>query len=269
MSELSDSQIRTTRTPVAVAISVWKALFLREALTRLSAERAAWLWLLLEPIGHVAVLMILFSTIRKRMAPGVDFALFFALGILGFNLFRNAALRSMNAISANAALFAYRQCKPVDAVMVRILLEGVIQSFVAVVILIGSSFFGFEVVPGDPLQVMTAWMLLWMFGAGVGFMLSVGVTLIPEIGKVVELVVTPLYFLSGVIFLPSMAPAALRDLILLNPILHGLEALREPFFPEYQIVQGANLYYLAAFAALSLFIGLLLHIRYASKLVTL
>jgi len=33
-----------------VTFSVWKAMFLREAVARLSAGRAAWLWLLLEPV---------------------------------------------------------------------------------------------------------------------------------------------------------------------------------------------------------------------------
>lgn len=255
------------RSALAVTLSAWKALFLREALTRLSAGRAAWLWLLLEPVAHLTILMVLFSTIRSRVMPGVEFALFLAIGVLGFDFFRSAALRSMAAISANAALFTYRQVKPVDAVLVRAFLEGVIKFFVGVVLLAGMALFGFDILPHDPLRVLVAFALLWGFGTGLGLMLSVGDTLIPEIGKVAKLVFTPLYFLSGVMYSPAMIPSALRQWLLLNPILHGVETLRGAFFFGYRLAAGVDLGYLAAFALGSLFLGLALHVRFATRIV--
>jgi len=257
----------TSRTPLNIALSVWKALFLREALTRLSAGRSAWLWLLLEPVAHVAFLIIIFSIIRQRVLPGVEFALFLAIGVIGFHLFKNSAQRSIGAISANMALFAYRQGKPIDSVLVRIFLEGVIQLFVGVTLLSAMWLFGFDVLPHDPLGAITAWMLLWLFGAGLGLMLSVGATLVPEIGKIANLIFTPLYFISGVIFAPFMLPPIFQEYLMLNPIIHGLEGLRAAFFSGYPNIPGISLSYLATFSLLSLFFGLVLHIRFSSKLV--
>jgi len=257
-----------SRTPLDVTISVWKALFLREALTRLSAGRSAWLWLLLEPVAHVAFLMIIFSTIRQRVLPGVEFALFLAIGVIGFHLFKNSAQRSIGAISANMALFAYRQGKPIDSVLVRIFLEGVIQLFVGVSLLSIMALFGFDVLPNDPLRAITAWMLLWLFGAGLGLMLSVGATLVPEIGKIANLTFTPLYFISGVFFAPFMMPAVIQEYLILNPIIHGLEGLRSAFFRGYPNIAGISLSYLAVFSLLTVFFGLLLHMRFSNKLVT-
>jgi capsular polysaccharide transport system permease protein len=259
----------TVRSATSVTFSVWKALFLREAVSRLATGRAAWLWLLLEPAAHVAILMVLFSTIRQRSVQGTDFALFLALGVLGFNLFKKAATRSMEAVSANAALFAYRQVKPVDAVLVRAALEGVIQLFIGVLLLAGASLFGFEVLPHDPLGVLVAFVLLWIFGAGLGLILSVGTTLVPEIGKVAKLVFMPLYFLSGVMYSPAMLPPAARPWLLLNPLVHGMEALRAAFFPGYHRVSGVDLGYLATFALLSLLFGLALHVRFATRMTAL
>jgi capsular polysaccharide transport system permease protein len=96
----------------------------------------------------------------------------------------------------------------------------------------------------------------------------VGTTLVPEIGKVANLVFTPMYFLSGVMFSPAMLPPAARDWLLLNPVMHGLEALRAAFFPGYHRAAGVDLGYLAAFALLSLLFGLALHVRFALKLTT-
>lgn len=245
-------------------------MFLREALTRLSGRRGAWVWLLLEPVAHVAILMLMFSTLRERAMPGgLNFALYLAIGLLGFGLFRTVANRSMGAVAANQALFAYRQGKPIDAVLVRIFLEGILQLLVAVVLLTGASMLGLKILLSDPLSVVAAWMLLWLLGAGLGLMLSVGVSLVPEIGIMFTTLSFPLYFLSGIMWLPILAPPDMRPYLLINPIIHGLEVLRAPFFAGYKIVPGANLGYLAAWGMVSLLLGLVLHVRFANKMVTL
>ncbi|MER2515715.1 MAG: ABC transporter permease [Candidatus Accumulibacter phosphatis] len=256
----------STRSSVSITLSTWSALFLREAVSRVSAGRAAWLWLLVEPVAHLTILMVMFSSIRHRIMPGFDFALFLAIGILGYNLFRHSAMRSMAAISANRALFAYRQVKPVDVVLVRAFLEGVIQLFVGLIMFSGMSLAGFDALPHDPLTVMLVYTLFWIFGTGVGLALSVGSTLIPEVGRVANLCFIPLYFLSGVLFSPAMLPPALRDWLLLNPIMQGLELARGAFSPSYQEVTGLGLGYLMAFAFVSLFFGLALHVRFSRRL---
>lgn len=254
------------RSSASITLSAWNALFLREAVSRVSGGRAAWLWLLVEPAAHLTILMVMFSTIRHRIMPGFDFALFLAIGILGYNLFRNSAMRSMAAISANRALFAYRQVKPVDVVLVRAFLEGVIQLFVGLIMFAGMALVGFDALPHDPLTVMLVYALFWLFGTGLGLMLSVGSTLIPEIGRVANLCFIPLYFLSGVLFSPAMLPPALRDWLLLNPIMQGLELVRAAFSPSYHAVTGINVDYLMAFAFASLFFGLAAHVRFARRL---
>src|SRR5678810_736691 len=114
---------RLVRSPFALTVDVWRALFLREALYRISQDRMAWAWLLLEPVAHVALLIWAFTGFRHVVIAGADTAVFVALGVLGFFVPRNILLRSMDAISQNAALYAYRQVKPVDTVLVRAALE--------------------------------------------------------------------------------------------------------------------------------------------------
>jgi capsular polysaccharide transport system permease protein len=255
-----------SRSSVAVTLSVWNALFLREALSRISGGRAAWVWLFLAPVAHLAILMVIFTIIRTRFVPGIEIAMFLAVGILAYGLFRTASTRSMAAISANRALFAYRQVKPVDVVLVRAFLEGVIQLFVALIVFAGMSLFGFDVLPSDPLMVMLIFVLLWIFGTGLGLLLSVGSTLVPEIGQVANLLFIPLYFLSGVLFSPSMLPPGLLEWLLLNPLMQGIELLRGAFMSGYQMVGGIDLFYLTAFAFVSLFLGLAVHVRFSSRL---
>jgi len=186
------SNHNNVRSPGAVTWAVWKALFLREALVRLSAERAAWLWLLLEPIAHVVVLMAIFALVRQRDVFGVPGAMFIMTGILAFFMMRNTFSRATEAIKANQAFFAYRQVKPVDTVLVRAALEGALLFIVALLVLAGAGLMNYPVIPHDPMTALLAFGLMWQAGLGMGLLFSVASFLVPEIGKVVRMFNRPL-----------------------------------------------------------------------------
>jgi capsular polysaccharide transport system permease protein len=257
-----------TRHSLEITFAVWKALFLREAVTRLSAGRAAWLWILMEPLVHVTMLMALFGFVYHRIISGLDGAMFIMTGLLGFFMARNTATRCIEAIPANGALFAYRQVHPVDTVLVRAALEGILLLITALVLLTGASLSGYDVTPDDPLQVMFAFGGLWLCGLGLGLTLSVIAELVTELSRIIRLLFRPLYFLSCVVHPAILVPRPYRDWLLLNPICDGLEIIRKGFFAQYQVAPEANLTYLYSFALFTIFLGLALHIRFAAKLVT-
>ncbi len=260
--------VAATRSSLSVTYAVWKALFLREAVHRLSAGRAAWLWILLEPLVHVIFLMLIFTVIRVRLVGGIDTAVWIMVGLLAFFMFRRTATQAMNAVEANQALFAYRQVKPVDAVLVRAGLEGFLMILVAVILFTGAGLYGLAIIPADPLAVLEAMVGLWLVGAGFGLMASVVKDLVPELGKIIELAMMPLYFLSGVIFPIAAVPQPYRDWLLLNPVAHGLEAARLGFSPYYQAVPELSIAYIYSFALGTIFLGLALHVRFANRLTT-
>lgn len=257
----------TSRTPAAIMLSVWEALFLREAVSRLAAGRAAWLWLLLEPAAHVVFLMTVFAIIRMHVVGGVDAPVWLMIGLLAFFMFKRTAVQAQNAVNANQALFAYRQVKPVDTVLVRAALEGFLMVLVAIILFSGAGLFGFGVAPADPLAVLEAFAGLWLMGLGFGLMASVVIELVPELGKFLGLAMTPLYFLSGVIFPIANVPQPYRDWLLLNPVAHGVEAARLGVAPYYHAAPGLSMAYTYGFALLGIFLGLALHVRFATRLI--
>jgi len=255
------------RSSISITWAVWKALFLREAVSRLSAGRAAWLWILLEPLVHLIILNVLFGFILQQIVSGIDGGLFITTGLLGFFMAQNTALRCMDAINANAALFAYRQVLAVDTVLVRAALEAVLLLISALVLLLGLGLLDYKVVPQDFLLVMVSFVALWLTGLGLGLVLSVASELIPEVGKVAGMIFRLFYFLSGVMFPVSAIPPAYRDWFLLNPLVHGIECLRVGFFPQYHAIAGVSLTYLLGFAMVTMCLGLALHVRFATRLV--
>ncbi len=257
----------TLRSPLLVALGVWKAMFLREAVTRIARDRMAWIWLMVEPIFHVVLVMYMFSVIRQRVVFGtVDTALFVMLGVLGFLLPRNMMNRCRNAVRQSRPLYTYRQVLPVDAVLIRIAIEAFLQILIILIVLSGAGLLGYAVVPVNPMGAMLAVGVLLLLGVGLGLIISVVTELVPNIARMMRLAMTPLYFMSAVMYPSMLPPPALRDILLLNPFVHGIESLRLAFMPQYQIPAGINLGYVLAWAIPLLFLGLALHVRYQKAL---
>lgn len=255
------------RSSLAISVSVWKALLLREALARLFSRRAAWFWLLFEPIVHIAFLMLLFLTIRVRHVGGIETPLWIMIGLCTFFFFTRTERQASNAVSANKALFAYRQVKPVDGVFARSVLEGVIMTVVSVLIFSLAGLYGFRVLPVDSLQLLATLLAMWLIGAGFGMLSCVAEELTPELGRLLGLLNRPLYLASGLIFPIGSLPPAYREVLMLNPLAHGLELARLSFAPYYHAVPGTSLSYLWFWAAGLLLAGLLFQVGFAKRLV--
>ena len=255
------------RTSSLIAWTVWKALFLREAVARLSATRVAWLWILTEPVVQLVFLNVLFGFVLERVISGINGGLFITIGVLGFGLVRNTAMRIKDAIHANTTLLTYRQVLPVDTVLVRAALEALLFMVSALFLFTGLGLFGYQVFPHDFLQVTLAFAALWLAGIGMGLMFSVASQLIPESGKVGGMLLGPLYFVSGVMYPPSVIPPAYQSWFLLNPFVHGIETVRNGFFPQYHTIPGVSLGYLLGFAMFTVCLGLALHVRFTTRLV--
>lgn len=258
----------SARTSLAVTLSVWKALFFREILSRLFAGRASWFWLLAEPVFHMAYLAFIYTVIRVRTIGGIDTTIWLLSGMLAFFMFRRVGTQVMSAIGANRALLAYRQVKPIDAVLARGFLEGYLMVINAIVVLAGAALFGHAVMADDPLGVLEAFLGLWLAGMGFGLISSVAFEMVPELGKIIKLIMMPLYMISGVIFPISAVGQPYRDWLLLNPLVHGLEAVRLGFASHYHAVPELSIAYLYGFALVSIFLGLALHRRFALRLAT-
>lgn len=252
-----------------VTLHVWHALFMREVSARITGDRLGWSWLFLEPIAHVAIFVAIRQLMgRIRLVPGADFIPWIIVGIVSFLLFRNAMNRSMNAISANKALFAYRQVHPFDTVFIRAVLEGVLKSLVFCLLVLGAAFLGLDILPAQALQAGYVWFCIWLLGLGFGLVFSFVVTVVQEMAKFIAMLTFPLYFLSGVIIPVQFKPHGLRQYLLYNPVLHGIESMRMAFFQSYRTIDGISLLYLQYWALGLIVFGLMLQIRFKVRLMT-
>jgi len=248
------------RAPFAIVKAVVFALILREVQGRFSKNRLGAFWFIFEPMAHVLILLLIFSTLKNRYIPGIEMPLFLIHGIIPFLIFRNITLKGMEAVNANRGLLAYRQVKPFDMVTARALVEALLMSCVFVLILAALGwFFDYDIAIHQPLQ----WLLILMTGGALAFgsalVFCVLIDAIPELAAMIRIMYMPLYILSGVIFPLWILPKDFLPLLLWNPYLHLIELLREHNIAYYPRVVEVNLAYPATCAISTLFIGLWLY----------
>lgn len=249
------------------ACCVWKAIFLREALVRLFGARAAWVWLVLEPLMHVLWLVAIFTAVRVQHVGGIHTALWIALGMLVFMTFRRTLVQVQNAVDANQALFIYRQVQPADVALVRAVFEAVSMLVIAVAMLALGALVGWVAWPAQWLLVLQAFGLVWLCGWGLGMVFCVWIKLVPDTARVVNFLLMPLMMVSGVMVPLSMVSEPYLGWLLLNPVAHAIELARSGFAPYYHSVSGASLPYLYGCALVLVFSGLVLFRRFNERLV--
>jgi capsular polysaccharide transport system permease protein len=264
---ISYKPIKPLRNPFQITFSVWRALFLREAVSRLSSERFSWFWVITEPIFHMSYLLLIYTVFRIRTVAGVDTVIWLIVGITGFLIFRETSNQMMHAISANQSLFSYRQVKPIDTVLVRGFLEGFLAIIILTILLFGASLFGHEAIPNYPFIFLLALLGLWLLGLGLGLCTSVITHLYPEICPVIKYGMMPLFFISGVIYPISSIPYPYQDWLMWNPIVHGIEGVRLGFGPYYHFPVELDVPYLFKVALVLMLLGLMLHARFNLKLI--
>ena len=258
-----------SRSAWRITWSVWHALLLREAVARMFGRRAAAAWLFLEPVAGIAFMLFVFTVLRARHVGGMDTALWLSAGLLSFYLFRRTSAQGGSAISANLALFTYRQVKPVDTVITRCLLEGVILLVIAGLVAGVLVLMGHTLTADDPLALLWAALGLWLLGLGWGLTTSVLTELVPEMANILNLLMMPLMLISGAIFPLSAVPYPWREWLMFNPVAHGIEGVRAGISSYYHHVPELSLGYLHGFALTLVFVGLALQIRFRHRVVSL
>lgn len=251
----------------AAAWSIWRALVLREATTRLALKRGGWFWVLAEPAEQIAYVMLLHGLLRHLAVPGVNVALFVGMGILPFVMMRNVTLRGIDAISANQALLTYRQIKPFDLVFARALLETLLYLLVGALLVGVCAGFGIDVSMASPLTVLTGCVLLAGFGFGLALTTVALAHVLPEVARIVRMAFGPLYLLSATMYPAALVPPVARPLFFLNPLVHGVEMVRAGYFGSYRAPDRVSPAYLALWTLTLLAVGLLLHVRFGRRLV--
>lgn len=252
--------------PIRNTIMVWKALFLKDALSRFFGSRGAWAWLMIEPCIHIGMMVVIFTVIRTKSVGGVEVATWIMVGMIGFFIFRRTSVQGIHALDCNKSFFAFRQVRPFDTALTSAVVELFAMFWIFLIMLVIFAFFGFSVIPENTLLVLFGALGLWLLGLGYGLISSVCMRIVRDSGYLLQILMMPMYFLSGVVFPLNTVPQPYRDYLTINPVMHGLECMRLGFWPSYHTLD-VSLVFLYSVAFIFLFVGMGLYRCLETRLV--
>ncbi len=244
-----------------------RALLLRELQTRFGQYRLGYLWVFLEPLLTIGIMVLLFSTIRQRMAPGIEFEVFLINGIIPFFMFRTGVMFGTSAVESNKGLFSYRSVKPIDALLARNILELLLKFTAYVGFSIGLLWFGYSISFSNIPQLLGYWLLLFIFTLGCSLIFLVIADFSKEITKILSSLFLVIYLTSGILYSIHIIPPQYQVYLLYNPLIHLFELMRHAVAPTYQLVSGISLSYFMIWMIVTLFIGLLVYKRFERRMV--
>ncbi|MEQ1494635.1 MAG: ABC transporter permease [Novosphingobium sp.] len=239
---------------------------LREVLTRYGRHNIGLFWLYLEPMMFTIGITILWNGLGLNHGSVLPITAFALTGYSTILLWRNMPNRVVMAVSSNTSLMYHRNVRVIDLFASRIILEflSISSSFVFLTLLFW--FTGFLDPPEDVLQLCGAWMMTAWFGASLALLLGT----VGERSEVVEKLWHPIAYIlfpiSGAATMADAIPPGTRELMLLIPMVHCTEMIREAFFGS-KVVAHYSVAYLLSWNLILSILGLAIERRLSREIV--
>jgi capsular polysaccharide transport system permease protein len=225
--------LTSTADLLSMQARVIASLMLRETRTTFGTSAFGYVWAIITPTASVGLLVFLFSMIGRQPPFGYSLALFFATGLLTLQFFNELSAKLMTVFDANRALLTYPVIKDVDTLIARALLITATYGVIMLVFYVALILLGLADLPAHPGHLLLAFVTTALLGVGFGAFNAVIMSLWDMWAQVEKVMTRPLFFVSGIFYVPSQLPPQARDMLQWNPVLHVVEWVRHGFYPNY------------------------------------
>lgn len=229
------------------------ALMLREMATTYGRSPGGYLWAVLEPVGGIAILTLIFSMGFNAPSLGTNFPIFYATGILPFMMFNSVCNRVSTALLFSKALLAYPSITFLDALLARFAVNTVTQAMVGYLVFGGILMMYETRTLPDPGLIAQTFALTAVLALGIGTLNAYLIARFAVWQVVWSILTRPLFLISGIFFLFHSIPQPAQDIVWFNPLIHVVGIMRAGFYPTYDSGYVSVLYVLgiafATFAA--------------------
>ncbi|MES2682537.1 MAG: ABC transporter permease [Pseudomonadota bacterium] len=209
---------------------VISALLMREVITRFGRHNIGVLWLIGEPMIFTLGVATLWSLTGLSHGSSLPIIAFAITGYSSVLVWRNTVSRCNSAIQGNFNLLYHRNVQVIDVLATRIVLEiaGATASF----ILLSLFFTATEWInpPDDLAKVIGGWLMLCWFGSSLSLVIGAATAYSELIERLWHPTSYLLFPLSGAAFMVDWLPKAGQQFVLLLPMVHGVELVREGYF---------------------------------------
>jgi capsular polysaccharide transport system permease protein len=254
--------LRGARTNLRVIV----ALVFREAAMRFGSSPFSYIWTLIEPTALIGILLFARVYIKSVSPAFGDSSLVFLLtGLVALRAVRAIITKSGRAIQSNRSLFAFGAVKPPDVVIARTILEFTIYLIVLSLFFGGAAkILGQQVITNFPGFVLSMLLILAFSMSMAMFNATVG-ALVPLWRSLWRMMSMPLLITSGVIYVPAQMPPQFLNIIIWNPFLHCVEALRSNSYLDYTSVYSPH--YLLGFTVTVFIVSLSIERMFRNQII--
>jgi ABC-type polysaccharide/polyol phosphate export permease len=211
---------------------IW-ALVMREVITRYGRNNIGFLWLFVEPMMFTLGITALWTYTGLHRSSDLPITTFALTGYSTVLLWRNMPSRCVGCIHPNASLMYHRNVRVLDIFFARIFLEavGATISFVSLATMF--IWVGWMAPPENLLLLAAAWLMTAWFGGALALVLGTW----SEKSEIVEKLWHPAAYLifpiSGAGFLVEALPRGFQNVVLMLPMTHGTEMMRDGYFGSH------------------------------------
>ncbi len=179
-------------------------------------------------------LLIFGSGLRGPMgslAPGVDFIRFLYPGIISMTVLMPAFMAGLSVVYDREFGFLKEVLvAPISRSAVaagKVLGGATVAMLQGLIVLFLSPFLGITLSPLLVLQILPLMLLLALAMAGLGTFIGSRMKSMEGFQVVMQLIVMPTIFLSGIFFPVNSLPAWLNALVKINPVTYGVDSIRQ------------------------------------------
>jgi ABC-type polysaccharide/polyol phosphate export permease len=215
-------------------------------------------WSLLNPLMMIGVYTLAFTYVMKLPTP--RFALFILIGLLSWNFFAGAVMSATEAVSGQGSLLRSvvfpRVVLPFSAVLFHL-----VQYLLSILVFLPIVLFVYGVAPSPQMLLFPVFLLLQvLFITGLTLALSTASAAFRDIKHLVEVGLSIGFWLTPIIYEPTMVPEQFREVALLAPMTSYIRAYQDIFYygtwPDPSIWIVASVYAAGAFVCgLSVFLA--------------
>jgi capsular polysaccharide transport system permease protein len=246
-------------------LNVLKALVIRSTHLAASDSKIAMVWIILEPAFLISAVIITYWLFGVKQIFNMDVAPFAVIGSVTWYLLRSASIKVASAVGRARAMLTLPPVTPFDMALCEGLMSLLICSGVLIIDLFLAYILGIGAIPSDPLTFLVYWLGMWMMATGIGLCMGYIFLLWPYAKRVTPVVWRALSVFSGVLFVAEQLPTAYQQILLLNPLMHGLQLLRSSYFAGYRTEISSPSYFFL-FVVLFFVLGLMCERRSRPRL---
>jgi lipopolysaccharide transport system permease protein len=177
-------------------------------------------WVFLFPILQLSIFAALYTVIFKIRPSGLTewgYVVLVFSGLVPLLAFSETLVSTSSSLSANKALLL-NTVFPAELIPVRVAIASQISGLTGLVITILVAAIVGRANPATLMALPFAWILLFMFVLGLGWILSLLSLVAKDIQHALGLVTMMVMIVSPFAFTPDMVPPTLKPLLFLNPL---------------------------------------------------